>query len=84
MSKIDLISDLDLKHKMSFQGLYFYTSMLNGQKDSSIQAASGLTIGLYSSSSCYYRDGKKGWYMVARNLFLLLLNNSGQDQAAVA
>ena len=31
-----------------------------------------------------YRDGKKGWYVVARNLFLLLLNNSGQDQAAVA
>ena len=31
-----------------------------------------------------YRDGKKGWYVVARNFFLLLLNNSRQDQAAVA
>ena len=31
-----------------------------------------------------YRDGKKGWYGVARSLFLLLLNNSKQVQAPVA
>ena len=31
-----------------------------------------------------YRDGKQGWYVVARNFFLLLLNNSRQDQADLA
>ena len=32
----------------------------------------------------FYRDGKYGWYVVARNFFLMLLNNSKEDQAAVA
>ena len=41
-------------------------------------------VSLQLSKDCTYRDGKYGWYVGARNFFLLLLNNSRQEQAAVA
>ena len=41
-------------------------------------------INLFGEPFLVYRDGKYGWYVVARNFFLLLLNNSRHDQAAVA